>query len=89
MSKFSEYNFGSVYRTVCDCLAEMRKCSETKNYSHLDGLIEEVQSMVNRMEAGLDAKKDVFYYKDEAKKLRLECKKLKKKVNKLDPENEE
>ena len=41
-------------RTMCDVLDEMRKLSGTKNYGPLDSLIEEVQSMGNRMEAKLN-----------------------------------
>ena len=40
-------------RTMCDVLEEMRQASKSKNYSYIDGLVEEVQSMGNRMEAGL------------------------------------
>ena len=40
-------------RTMCDALEEMRQASKSKNYSYIDGLIEEVQAMGNRMEAGL------------------------------------
>lgn len=40
-------------RTLCDVLEEMRKCYETRNFGYLPGLIEEAQSMGNRMEAKL------------------------------------
>lgn len=45
-------------RVVCDVLKEMRKCYETRNFSYLPGLIEEAQTMVNRMEARLEDYKD-------------------------------
>ena len=32
-----------ISRTVCDVLHEIRKCDETKNYSYLLGLVEEIQ----------------------------------------------
>lgn len=45
-------------RTLCNVLEEMRKAHETRNYSYLDGLIEEAQSMANKMESGLGDKSD-------------------------------
>ena len=45
-------------RTLCDVLEEMRKSLETNNFSYLGGLIEEVQTIGNRMEAGLHDIKD-------------------------------
>ena len=45
-------------RTACEVLEEIRKLDETKNYSYLLGLIEELQSMCNRMEAGLSRKRN-------------------------------
>ena len=71
-------------RTMCDALEEMRKASKSKNYSYLDGLIEEVQSMGNRMEAGLErygsmgqAEVRVAELKSELKELETECHRLK------------
>ena len=46
-------------RTMCDVLYEMREATKTQNYSYLPGLIEEVQSMANRMEAKLAQVKDI------------------------------
>lgn len=45
-------------RTLCGVLEEMRTAHETHNYSYLLGLIEEAQSMGNRMESGLYDKGD-------------------------------
>ena len=42
------------YRTICDVLNEMRSCYKTRNFSYLPGLIEELQTMGNRMEAALE-----------------------------------
>lgn len=42
------------FRTLCDVLAEMRMAWEVRNFAGLLGLIEEVQSMGNKMEAKLD-----------------------------------
>jgi hypothetical protein len=38
---------------MCDVLREMRDCAKTSNFSYLGGLIEEAQSMANRMESRL------------------------------------
>ena len=46
-------------RTMCEVLHEMRECTKTRNYSYLLGLIEEAQSMANRMEAKLGQVKDI------------------------------
>lgn len=56
-------------RVMCDVLAEMRDCFKTFNFSPIPGLIEEAQSMANRMEAGLEDKKDVEKWRKEAKDL--------------------
>lgn len=71
-------------RTVCDVLNEMRKLNKTRNYSALDGLIEEVQSMVNRMESALYDKRDIKKWTEERNKLKKEIKALyeeKEKIN--------
>ena len=74
-------------RFVCDVLKEMRKCSETANYSYLAGLIEEAQTMFNRMEARLEdyadmmgTDKDVHVKQLELRKLRDECNNLKAQI---------
>ena len=71
-------------RTLCDVLDEMRKCDKTKNYGYLLSLIEEAQSMGNRMEAGLGEKKDVVRMKEDIAELKTEIKKLQKKKQKLE-----
>lgn len=73
-------------RTLCDVLKDMRKCDETKNYAPLLSLIEEVQIMGNRMEAGLNDKNDYKDLKAAYKKLRKEYKKLKAKKEELENE---
>lgn len=45
-------------RTMCDVLEEMRMCHKTQNYASMLGLVEEAQSMANRMEATITEKKD-------------------------------
>jgi hypothetical protein len=64
-------------RTVCSVLEEMRTCFNNHNYSYLPSLIEEVQSLVNRMEAALWDQKDFEYKADEYKEIKKEIKKLK------------
>jgi hypothetical protein len=65
-------------RSICEVLSEMRKTYETRNFSYLLGLIEEAQSMANRMEAGLGDKKDVLRWSEERTKLKKEIKELRK-----------
>ena len=64
-------------RTICEALKELRTCHETRNYSYMIGLIEEVQSMANSMEAALYDQADFKYAKEEYKKLKKKIKKLK------------
>lgn len=68
-------------RTLCDVLKEIRTCHETRNYSYLLSLVEEAQSMGNRMEASL-------YDKYDYNRLRTDIKKLKNKKKKLEKEIE-
>ncbi len=63
-------------RSVCDVLEEMRNCCKTLNFSPLMGLIEETQTMVNRMEAALADVKDVRAMQDEWHRLKKEIKDL-------------
>lgn len=67
-------------RVVCHALDEMRKCFKTFNFAPIPGLIEEVQSMVNRMEAGLADKSDLKELDIEIRKKRRELKKLKQEI---------
>lgn len=48
-----------LHRTLCDVLEEMRDCYKSRNFAHLMGLIEEAQSMGNRMEAALGEVNDL------------------------------
>ncbi len=72
-----------VNRTLCDVLSEMRDCNKTRNFSYLKGLIEEAQTLANRMEAGLGEKHDYFSWVKKAKKEKEEYKKLLEETNKL------
>ena len=64
------------HRTLCDVLSEMRTIHETRNYSGLLALIEEAQSMGNRMEAGLSYERDIKELHEERKKLVAKNKEL-------------
>jgi len=69
-----------ISRTVCDVLHEIRKCDETKNYSYLLGLVEEIQTMANRMEAKLSTIKDYEELKKNYKELEIRKDKLKEEI---------
>ena len=69
-------------RLLCAVLDEMRDCVKTTNFSYLPGLIEEAQSLANRMEAHLYEIKDY-------NRLHKDIKVLKKKKQKLEEEVEE
>ena len=67
-------------RLVCNVLDEMRECCKTRNFSYLDGLIEEVQTLVNRMEAKLHDSKDTEDLNEEIREGKVELKRLKQKI---------
>ena len=63
-------------RTICSILEEMRKAYESRNFSYIIGLIEEVQSAANRMEAALWDQHDIKRLETKKKDLKEEIKKL-------------
>ncbi|MBW2559281.1 MAG: hypothetical protein JRE40_00350 [Deltaproteobacteria bacterium] len=67
-----------INRTLCDVLDELRKCYKTHNYSYMLGLIEEAQSMGNRMEAAIGDLNDIESNREESAKLKKACKALRK-----------
>ena len=67
-------------RLVCRVFDEMRDCSKTRNFSYLDGLIEEVQVLVNRMESMLMDQKDLDELNEEIREGKVELKRLKQKI---------
>jgi hypothetical protein len=71
------------HRYLCDVLDEMRKCYETRNFSYLLGLIEEAQTMGERMEAALGDRKDAMKWHDKAKAEKAEFNRLRKETDKL------
>lgn len=67
-------------RTLCDVLSEMRDCHKTRNYAILLSLIEEAQSMGNRMEAGLADVSDLREIREEVSDARKNLKEVKKSI---------
>ena len=71
-------------RYLCDILEEMRTTTKTLNFGMILGLIEEVQTAGNRMEAALEDKRDAGDLRDEIHNLKRERIKLKKEIEKLE-----
>jgi uncharacterized protein YlxW (UPF0749 family) len=71
-------------RYLCDILEEMRTTTKTLNFGMILGLIEEVQTAGNRMEAALEDKRDAGDLRDEIHNLKRERMKLKKEIEKLE-----
>ena len=70
-------------RYFCTVIDEMRACYKTRNFSIVMGLLEELQSIGNRMEAKCGDINDANRYLDEVKELKREIKSLKRKRDKL------
>lgn len=70
-------------RYVCSVLDEIRACHKTHNYSIIPSLVEEVQVMVNRMEAAIADASDIKSLKEERSKLKKEVRALEDKVKEL------
>jgi cell shape-determining protein MreC len=62
----------------------MRECVKTTNFSYLPGLIEEAQSLGNRMEAHLYDIKDFNRLNKDIKDLKKKKKKLKEEVEEVE-----
>ena len=71
-------------RYICSVFEEMRKGIETHNYSYLPGLIEEAQSLANRMESGLEDLQDIRLYSERLSKLRKKYKAYNKLLKELE-----
>jgi len=71
------------HRYVCSVLEEMRACHKARNYGGLLGQVEEIQTLVNRMEAALGEKRSLERWHDLAKKEHEEYNRLIEKTNKL------
>lgn len=80
-----DYQMGHYYtnRYICDVIEEMRKCYETRNFTYLPGLIEEAQSLANRMEGALADQKDLRRASEELVKVKKLLKKSVEKLNKI------
>jgi len=67
-------------RYICQVLDEMRSCHKTRNYSGLLGLIEEAQSMANRMEAAIEEKHNYESYHKKAKEAKGKLRELEEQI---------
>jgi len=71
-----------IHRYLCDVLEEMRQAYNTRNFGGLLGLIEEAQSLGNRMEAALGEKGDWNSFRKKAKEAYIKLKTLQAKIEK-------
>jgi hypothetical protein len=69
-------------RYVCDVLEEMRTSVKTLNFAMIPSLIEEVQTMANRMEMALEDMKDLKGLKEEIHNKKEVLKALENKIKK-------
>ena len=69
-------------RYICEVLEEMRTCTKTLNFAVIPSLIEEVQTMANRMELALSDMKDLETLKDDIHEKKEELKVLQKEIAK-------
>ena len=75
-------------RLVCRVLDEMRECSKTRNFSYLDGLIEEAQVLVNRMESKLMDQKDLDELNESIRESKSDLGRLKQSIKLAEEELE-
>jgi predicted nucleic acid-binding Zn-ribbon protein len=75
-------------RFACDILKEMRACYKVYNFAHLRALIEEMQTIVNRMEAALYDQKELEHLYHEIRTKKRELKVLERKIEDLEAELE-
>ena len=74
-------------RLLCAVLDEMRECVKTSNFSYMSGLIEEAQSLGNRMEARLYEMKDYDRLHEDIRVLKTKKKKLEKETEELEDDD--
>jgi len=74
-------------RYICDVLYEMRACTKTLNFSYLIGLIEEAQTLANRMEVRIYEMKDYENLHEDIRALRKRKKKFELEFGGLDNAN--
>ncbi|MCP4570359.1 MAG: hypothetical protein GY841_22485 [FCB group bacterium] len=72
-------------RLLCYVLEDMRSCCKTHNYAPMAGLIEEVQIMGNKMEAGLDTQHDYWEMVEDCKAIMKQREKLRSKLREESP----
>lgn len=75
-------------RFICSVFDEMRECCKTGNYSYLPGLIEEAQTMANRMENALSQQKGIKEVDEAWHKAKAKNKFLNEALDKWEQENE-
>ena len=75
-------------RYICAVFDDMRACYKTLNFSPILSLIEEAQSMANRMEAALEDYGDIKRMKKERHDLHKEIATLNKKLEELEKKSE-
>lgn len=64
----------------------MRSCYETRNFAGLMGLIEEAQSLANRMEGALNEWNDTEYKMDDVHSMTKKRRELKRELSKMNIE---
>ena len=82
MAKNRFYGF-TIHRTICDVLTEMRAFDAKRNYSGFMSLVEEIQSMANRMEAKLYQYAECGEADEYTTRLKKEVKELEAKLEQL------
>jgi hypothetical protein len=70
-------------RSICSMLEDLRTAHKVRNYSYLDGLIEEIQWAGNRMEAAISDQQDIHALREERSKLKNEVRKLREEKKSL------
>ena len=75
-------------RVVCNVIDEIQTCIKTQNYSYLPGLVEEMQSMANRMESAIGDIRDIKKISERRRFLKKAIKELEHKFEKLGGKDE-
>ncbi len=71
-------------RYICTVLDEMRDCFKTFNFGNMRGLIEEAQTLANRMESALSNYSESKYVVEELHDLKVQKKLLRSQVKNLE-----
>jgi hypothetical protein len=67
-------------QTICSVLEAMRDCHKTRNYSYLEGLIENAQYLANKLESALADKRDIREWTELRDEMKKEMKELEKQL---------